>query len=283
MKRIKPPSSKWKLKWTFFLVALASLCSVSVWLVFFAPLFRIEYVNVSSSGIEPGYVRTLIFKFMDSHTGIFSGQNLLFFNTKKASEYLAMVLHIDAISFDKKFPKTLHITVTGKPFRAVVYHQSRFYDLSSQGNIMQEIDGTTLGSYPILLTQYGTAGSLRISKKQATKEVLSFPVILFDNIGSRPLSEVQINTKTLSAILDSAKTFVKDTIPVFIFRVGSSQEDFIATTFEGWYIRLSSQEDIQEQWKRLQTFLLSIDKKTRKSLEYIDVRFGNRVYYKSKT
>ncbi len=279
--RHEKPSQKWK--WILLASALAGVGSACVWLVFFSPLFRIEYINVSASGIDPGYVRTLLFRYMDTHNGVFSEQNLLFLNTKKASENLADVLHIDTISFDKKFPKTLHVSISGKPFRAVVYHQGRFYDLSSQGKIMQEIDGAALGSYPILLRQYAAAGSLRIPKKQAAKKALPFPIILFDDIGTQSLSDVQINGGILSTILDSVKEFTKDTVPIFIFRVGSSQGDFIATTFEGWYIRLSSGEDIQDQWKRLQTFLLSIDKKTRKSLDYIDVRFGNRIYYKSKT
>ncbi len=274
-------SKQWK--WIVAAFALIGGCSACVWLIFFSQLFRIEYINVSATGIDPGYVRTLIFKFMDTHAGVFSAQNLLFFNTSRASENLAEVVHIDTISFDKKFPKTLHVTITGKPFRAVVYHQGRFYDLSSQGKILQEIDGSALGPYPVFLTQYTNAGGfLRIPKKQASKEALSFPLIMFDTSGTSTLSDFQIDSTTLSAILDSAKTFTRDTGPIFFFRVGSEQGNFTAVTFEGWSLRLSSGENIRDQWQRLQTFLTSIDKTARKSLDYIDLRFGNRVYYKPK-
>lgn len=54
----------------------------------------------------------------------------------------------------------------------------------------------------------------------------------------------------------------------------------VVSTDEDWDIRLDTSKDLQSQVKKLQLAIEQKFKTSRKGLEYVDVRFGDRVYYK---
>ncbi len=247
--------------------------------MFFSRVFVVEYVNVNSKKIDPTLVRTLLFRYMDENQGIFNQHNILFFQPAAFHSYLSKYVSIDDFSLTKHYPKSLNVTLAGSPFHVVGYREGHFYELSPSGMIAREVDPAAFAGYPTLITRALTGERIIITKNELSKIDLSFPMIILPSLTQDPSTVQILDTKILNHI-ETVKRLLRDEkYALLFFRIGPEGNDYLAFTNEGWHIIFSALSDATEQAANLKTLLLTTVKKNRKSLDYIDVRFENRLFY----
>lgn len=101
------------------------------------------------------------------------------------------------------------------------------------------------------------------------------------NFESEPkLGERIIEKEKLSQILEIQSGLRDLKNEIVLVEVVNSQRINVKT-FEGWQVYFNSQNNISEQIFNLNLVLKEkISPEKRRNLEYIDLRFGNQVYYK---
>lgn len=93
-------------------------------------------------------------------------------------------------------------------------------------------------------------------------------------IGEKVLGEEQV--QAVAELTEKISQFTN--VEIAFYKLINGKE-IRAVTKEGWYI-LFADSNIENQLKKLDLILKEKIKDRRKSLEYIDLRFEDRVYYK---
>ncbi|MBI4272238.1 hypothetical protein HY621_00080 [Candidatus Uhrbacteria bacterium] len=238
-----------------------------------------EYIDVQSTTIDPTFVRTLLYRYMDENIRVFDQHNILFFTPAAFRAYLSQYAVIDTFSLEKKYPNSLRISLSGSPFHVMGYLEGHFYELTPTGTIAREVDATTLPQYPTLINNALAGERIIIPKSSLAKMDLSFPVIILP-----PMEQIFVNTHVIDARIlnhiETTKRLLRDEkYAILFFRPDPSALQYRAYTHEGWYVIFSTASDATQQTKNLNTLLRTTIKKKRKSLEYVDVRFENKLFY----
>ena len=98
----------------------------------------------------------------------------------------------------------------------------------------------------------------------------------FDLVGSFDDKELFEKMKSVKSILDDLKT-----VSYSNFFLPPGSFEFWIKTKEGWYIYLDKETDIPTQLVALKKFLdEKLSAARRQTLQYIDLRVNNRIYYK---
>lgn len=98
------------------------------------------------------------------------------------------------------------------------------------------------------------------------------------NEGSEGDSVLNINVNTATDDHNTGQTI--DDAPCDYRQLAVDDPTLVVTTDEGWDIRMDISTNLDTQLKKLQVTLQQKFEDSREGLEYIDVRFGNKVYYK---
>ncbi len=262
-------------------LALAVLCvPLIVWFIFFSRTFVIEYVDVESDRIDPSLVRTFVFRYMDEHQGFFSQYNILFIQPKSLKEYIARYAIIDEFSLIKSYPKRIRISINGSPFRVMGYSEGHFFEMSPNGSRGREVDALAFAYYPALIKTAQTAKRVHASKDLLKKMDLTFPLILFDEAETEnTVNRAQDSIPIVPHIESVKKLLGNEKYALLFFRIEPSGFEYRAFTNEGWQILFTSRQDPAVQAENVKTLIGLTIKKKRKMLDYIDVRFENRLFY----
>lgn len=257
-------------------------CSVSVfaiWLIFFSRMFIIEYVDVESEKIDPTLARTLLFRYMDEHQGLFDQHNILFFRPLPFRQYLSQFAVIDDFTLTKRYPKSLHMTLVGSPFHVIGYWEGHFYELSPSGSIVREVDPAPFSAYSTLISKALTGQRTAILKDSLKAIDTSFPVVLLSSPQQADQDANNLNENILTHIETMKRLLRDEKYVILFFRIDPSGHQYRAFTHEGWNILFSDLSDATQQATNLKTLLQTTIKKKRKLLDYVDVRFENRLFY----
>lgn len=202
----------------------------------------------------------------------FNQNNLIFFSKKAAKASLASHFFFDNININKKYPETLVIKVEEKISSLIWSNNSGKYYLDLEGNVIRQI----------------TADNLVISEGEGDTEVIRSEI----NSGRYPVIQDQSN----SEIITGQPILAKDRIDFIIelTKKIKSQADFSISyytlaspsinyitliTDEGWLVHFSFENQISNQINLLFSLLYQkID--DRSKLEYIDLRFGDKIFWK---
>ena len=98
------------------------------------------------------------------------------------------------------------------------------------------------------------------------------------NDGSEGDSVLNINVNAVTDDHNADQT--TDDTPCDYRQLAVDDPTLVVTTDEGWDIRIDTSSNLDTQLKKLQATLQQKFEGSREGLQYIDVRFGNKVYYK---
>ena len=185
------------------------------------------------------------------------GHNLLFFSKNKLMAALNEKFSFKSLNLDKELPRTLKVALEEPEYAAIWEENGRYYLLEKGGKL----------SYQINLANFSQN---------------NYPII--ENDGSSKLMEEQaIVPEELNLILE-AKTKLADQHLIEPDRfIIDDEPDMVKIAAKGGpQIFLDSRDikGLDDQLAKLEIFLKNKTKDDLNKLQYIDLRFGDKIYFK---
>ncbi len=265
--------SRVKLAAIIMLVVL--ILGSGVYFFYFSNVFQIKNIEINKLTdyklVPAGKIRKIIYSLLkEKRLFILRGSNLFLFNEKLLREELSQDWRIESFEIIKIWPKTIEVRIKEAQPRAVlaILGDDSQYWLNSKGQII----GNLTSSSP---------SRLEIDQDESDS-LLHLPT--FYDTSSASLREPAY-TALLEKILANLKEnfWIKNKIDITLVKIANPADVFEIeiTTREGWKIILDSEADFEKQIKNL---ALILDEKigNRGNLSYVDLRFGNKIFYKLK-
>ena len=247
----------------YSLGALAVLVGIGYG-VFLTPVFAVQ--NIEISGTDNTEFQLLVNQWVaqltEKTTMGLQSNHMFVVPTDDLEDVLGLDKRVDSVVVTKKFPNTLVINVTEFNPQVVYARDGRFYLLNEEGRVVDIVSENTRVDLPLILGT-STDEALLPSDTAKNERIIS-------ESATRFMSELNKEfPKFFPDITLTQFTFVPDSIELY------------ANTSLGWYILFDPNVDLNIQLSNLsRVYNEKISNRERKSLEYIDVRLENYVYYK---
>lgn len=253
-KRWRRKKPIWKHRFFRYLIPVLIISSVLLYLICFASFFQVEGIEIlGSKEISAEKIKSLVEKRVQTKVLSFSSKSIFLIPFKKIEkDILTEFPPIQKIDFDRDFPDRLIVSVEQRKPVAVFLQKKNHFLMDPQGVIFKRIE------------QGKTSQFLKVKNLTLRKEA--------------KLGDQVVDSKELSQILQIDPQL--EDLDILSAEIVNEQRVNFKTSL-GWEIYISLKEDISQQIFNLETVLKEkISPEERKELEYIDLRFGNRVYYK---
>jgi len=253
-------SRRFKLAIFLFAAAVAGF----VWLFCFSAAFNIVSVEVAGNDkISADKIKNLVWRQTEERRLFFLSQRKLFlFDKDELARRLNDEYFFQNLSIKKKFPDTLIITLKEKEYAAAWYELGKYYHIDNEGNVLSETDPLQINRQNYPLIENDRREKIKDGKVNGSRDQIDFIISLFKI--AKNDKNFQIDrfalTETINGVQDA------DTV--------------IMKTVGGPDIYFSVNSDAKEQMSKLAIILEKTLKDNFKDKQYIDLRYGDRVYYK---
>ncbi len=248
-KRKQKSIYKTKIFW-FALIISGSLISFLMILAF-NPFYQLKFIRVEGLNLTTeGSIKSFSMDRFGSQGSIELKSLPLFSTNKIKHEILKSYPHIGSIEIKKEFPDTLNLIVTER-------EKEFLWCLDREGDSCYDIDsdGVVFRKRSSGLDQFKVVNQLK-EEVHLGEEAVSKEVLLFIMEAKRRLENIFIVEKMI--IPTPKSLFVQ---------------------LENFEIRFNLEDDLSQQLERLE-ILLEKEIREMDNLEYIELRYGNSVYYK---
>lgn len=256
-KKSKPVWRKWLfLSITVFVVGFAIA-------LMYSPIFTIKNVVINNVGFKPTEDRLsqILRDVMATRRWyILPQSNLIFFSSKVARELLASEFYIEEVDFIRHWPNVLKINVAKNVIAAVLKTDNGQFLVDRRGVLVQQI-------------------------QSESDEVSKLPLVVERSGPVRNLGDEAIKPEIVNFIDDmysNWQTQLPDLLPQYIVLDALALPTLQVNIPEGWYVNVTGESSPSSQIESLKRLLEERIKDDRTKLQYIDVRFGNRLYFKLK-
>ncbi len=243
--------------WGYRLILLALIIIATI---IYSPIFRIKNIIVNNVG--PNITRQYIGSVMDAYLNenkffILPQNNLLLFSPEAAKEELFQKIAVSNITFDRQLPNVLRMNVNERIIVGLWQAEGKLFTLDKRGMVVQEVD-------------YGAEepGLVIISAGESVPDLFS--------------QVLDATTVTqLDGLIEAWTLTIKEQIvSVKIDRAKLPSVEVVARG--GWRVFMSLYERADSQVAVLNELITTKLADSLDQVEYIEVRFGNKIYYKLK-
>jgi len=262
-RRAKVRRISWKVKILIFLIILAAV--FLGWLLFFNRYFEIENVIVEGGEkIEDYKIYNIIGDQTEKNRFFFFNQSNIFsFSKRQAKKEILSHYFVDDLKIDRKLPRTIKIIFSERQPAAVWCEGDNYYYIDDKLNILLQIDSLNISmdNYVILKN---AEQKIKIEKEGSEKKVA-------------------IGEEYLKACMDLASEASSNKIEIDGICKINKKESTVSLNIinNGPEIFFNIEEDLGLQFKKLKVLISEKLKGERlQKLEYIDLRFGEKIYYK---
>lgn len=223
-----------------------------------APWWQLTHIELHGSVARGAPLPLVLTEYFQSHSGVLrSSRNTLLLDKSALLDSLKTTYGTDKIEIKKDFPSAIVITMSDPGASTIFVARGKSYALDGNGVIL----GVATRQAPNALLIYDTRASLPTTGHQAVEsEFLQF----LNKIIARPgFNGYQITYALLP----------------------SESEDTSVTlaTNKGFRVMIDPTADIDEQLARMNRIVTTVVTPAKLStLDYIDLRFKERVFYKTK-
>lgn len=256
-----------KRTWQLFIIERFSLFSllflliilIIIYLFFYSPIFQIKNIEVKSTANIPNQVikkNYVEWQMRQRRFLIFRQSNIFLFSQSWLKKRIDDSFDPQELKINKSWPSTLKIEIKEKTPSLVWVTQEKYYLLEENGLASQEINKDNI---PANLPKISDESNEGITVGQ--------------EIIAKDLAKL---------ILDLKEKITKETnINITSFSVPTRQPVQVnAIAVQGFKIYFNPKTDIDSQINKLKRIVSEKLKDKLNSLEYIDLRTENRVYYK---
>ncbi len=264
------PDLSWRLK--LFLAGLGALILISVWIFLFSPLFTVKHIEViihspkadsipADLRLKEDDIRQIVIEQTKSKfLKIIPQSNLFLFNRSLLEEKLAAKFCFHNLNISKKPLHRIIVSLDEMEYAIVWQEGDKYYYADVDGKIITQANPLEIKhrQYPLVDNQGGS--------KIVDNSITDFPYIDFVaemfSKAKKTLDQLNIERFIIEGELNTIKMAIENG-PVIYFNT---------TNVDGYLIdKQLNKLKIVIQEKLKQDFLQK---------EYIDLRYGDRVYYR---
>ncbi len=289
----KPSRAKLKL-FIFFIVIITWLLCLA-----FTPYFKIKKILYFNLGSTPrSEVDSFIRNEYLKQKGWLPKDNYFFVDSAQLANSIADHFSLESVIIEKKFPSELHVEVKEKTSAVVYDNAKKYYLLDKEGTIIRELadvepnelkqaetnpvftlaTSSTPDTVSTTVVTSSKPSYKHTPNNEKIKKYFSDYPIIYDK------REIEIQDKKQNilptSVIDAAILWQKEFTQqgrlrpkFFIFE--NINSGVTITTGESWEILIQPSSDAAAQITVLKELLT-----TAKPKEYIDLRFGEKIYWK---
>jgi cell division septal protein FtsQ len=300
--RVEGPSPKMLALIIFPLFGLA-VFGYLIW----GPSFKIKEVKIEGASAETEKSIQNILKEQMNEKRLFPADNVFFLDKEDIAVRIGKTFFLEGLDVKKKLPGTIEMTVREKTVRGTLLADGRFLGLDGAGFIVRELTAKEVSSLGPLPPEYGQAlapelgaETVYISDAEVQKETQEepvepkrfksrYPLISLDyepedpngvRVGGQP-----IPMPAMSLIIQ-AFSRLKEVIgePAIRFTSRGPDTDSVEAIMEtGWKAYFGADQPFDIQANKLALILKDRVGDRRSELEYVDLRYGERIFFKFKS
>ncbi|MEK7653505.1 MAG: cell division protein FtsQ/DivIB [Patescibacteria group bacterium] len=239
---------------TGYYLKIIAVCFI-VYIIVYSDLFKIKKIEIEGADfIKPEELRQTVENQLASWRWyILPQKNLLFLSKKRLEEGIVAKYRLNKLEIDKGW-QSLKIKIEEKISNLIIYNKKTFYFADSDGVITSEISQDKVGEYWTRFPIFNVAN---------------------ENIN---IGEQIIDTQKMDFILKLNEE-LKNTLVKIAGYESNDREEVTLVSKDGWRAYFDLNSDIK---KSVENLALVLKEKIHnpRLLEYIDLRFGDKVYYR---
>lgn len=226
------------------------------WLVSFSRFLVISEIKIVGSNDERSKMFEIeAWKQTDQNVFWFLSQSHLFIFNKK--DYISKINNeyvLNGIKIKKKIPGTLEIKITEKEPVAVWFETDNYYLIDKEGWIITVLAGPQTDLITVV-----NNGPSKVNEKRLMNQ-----------------------ERIISSVLEAQEAFIGpfSYLQASQFTTTHEQDTLAISLKQGVVIYFATNEPMAGQFDRLDVLLKSDLKDKLSKINYIDLRFGDKVYYK---
>jgi cell division septal protein FtsQ len=246
-----------RLKLIFY--SLALVIAILIASAFYSGYFNIKNINIKGEGgINADDIRSLISSQLDQkYFKILPQKIIFFFNSSSLKNNLETKYVFDSLNIKKDFPNTLQVIFKEKTYAFILKEDEKYFYADKEGIVIDEVNpiDVSLKAYPVIKNE--SQDKTQNGKTGFAGKYISFVLQLFSEIKKYP-EDFKID----SFIVDNDMNTVKVALD------------------GGPKIYFNTDNTIEGQMNKLIILKKEKLKDTFAKKEYIDLRYGDSIYYR---
>jgi len=253
----------WLSKFILFLVIIAA--GAFFYFIFYSSYFSIKNIKISGlEKINESEIRDIINAQINSRRiFIFKQSNIFIFDEILIKNKIDSKYALNFLKVEKGLPGNLNFEIQEKTPIIIWKTGDKYYFVDKDGIIIREIlEGESWDS-------------------ETDRPESKMAVVFDENNENVAIKETILTVETVQAVAKLQNILFGITgLSISNFRTTKHGEAIKGLTNEGWETYFSATNDLNAQIEKLKLFLGEKKPEDRQSLEYVDLRFPDRIYYK---
>ncbi len=261
-----------------------------VGLLLYLPYFQINRVSYSGlKVIKASEIDNLVQGRLRPRSIIWPVNNYFIFREDSMAQLIDEKFSINSVLVTKSFPNMLNVQVEEKTSAGIYDNGSGYYLLDGEGNKIKYLRGvganefsftSSIASTTILSTSPSTTPASTVvhlpDYRGIVGEFGDYPIIYDQSPGAAEERELLIDPKIMDGLMAfyNALRSIK-AIHANYFTINEAETGITVLTDKPYSVKFQPDANIENQISKLQIFL-----KYNKPVEYVDLRFGDRIYWK---
>ena len=279
-KKEKKPEGR-AIKTTKIILLFLILPLFIIWFLFLSPWLSISNIDILGTEIiqSQAILNTLEEDLTEKKLGIFQRNNILIFNKKLAASHLQEEFNLAAIVIKKRFPNKIIIEISERPY-AFIYKEQEDYYFSSDDNYLMA---------KIAFNQEAQEGSTEVEGQDIDLVLLTEEekqkYFIIENKNTTSLindsDKIKLTSDYVNFILNLKRELeVYPELPLDKFIIADQYFNSVFVKIkEGPQIYFNVNKDIKVQLENLILVKNDKIKDNFNNLEYIDLRYGDKIYF----
>lgn len=227
--------------------------------IFQIKLFRLTKIEINNNQeLSSDEVKNFVQTQLDrSRLIMFKNNNYFLVKTKRLEKDLMANFNLDGAEVTKSFPHSIKIKLQEKISQFIWQRDDTLYLVSAKGALNRQIEASNENTEKYLILQ-----DLRAQKPESEQILNDNELNLINKIGDAWVANFNDANKLV-------RIYLSDDLSQLNVRVKA-----------GYVIKLDATKDINEQLNNLKKVLAENIITDPNSVEYIDLRFGDRIFFK---
>lgn len=283
--KTKQISSRFKIKGTILpIIFISWIC-----LLLYLPYFKINSVTYSGLQIiKESEIAEIVQQELKPNHIIWPADNFFIVNISSLEELIRNKFSLNSIIITKIFPNKLNVQLQEKTSAGIYDNSEGYYLIDNDGNNIKYLRAVNANEFIFPTSTVSSTTSSATSSvvrnpsshvpdyEGITNEFGSLPIIFDQTPNKSPDNNPLLDIKMIRGLISFYNAFQGlKSIKALYFTTNQSETGITVFTDKPFRIRFQPSGDIDGQILKLKVFL-----RNNNPTDYIDLRFGDRIYWK---